>query len=352
MRIAQVAPLIESVPPKNYGGTERVVSYLTEELVRLGEEVFLFASGDSATQAKLIPCCKESLRTCRDCEDQLAHHFIMMNRVYDQFHEFDVVHWHIDYLHYPMSKMLDYTHITTLHGRLDIPELVPIYEQFPDIPLVSISNSQRQPVPHANFISTIYHGLPLELYDLNENPEHYLAFVGRISPEKRVDRAIEIAKMNGIPLKIAAKVDKKDQEYFDTEIRHLLDDPLLEFVGEIGESEKQEFMGNALALLFPIDWPEPFGLVMIEAMSCGTPVIAYDNGSVPEVIDDGVTGFIVNSQEEAGAAVRKIDTISRAGCRERFEKRFSSRVMAENYLNLYQSLIETNENQKFRKVIG
>ena len=275
----------------------------------------------------------------------------MMNRVYDQFHEFDVVHWHIDYLHYPMSKMLDYTHITTLHGRLDIPELVPIMNSFGYSAGFDLEQSE-QPVPHANFISTIYHGLPLELYDLNENPEHYLAFVGRISPEKRVDRAIEIAKMNGIPLKIAAKVDKKDQEKFDTEIRHLLDDPLLEFVGEIGESEKQEFMGNALALLFPIDWPEPFGLVMIEAMSCGTPVIAYDNGSVPEVIDDGVTGFIVNSQEEAGAAVRKIDTISRAGCRERFEKRFSSRVMAENYLNLYQSLIETNENQKFRKVIG
>ncbi len=287
MRIAQVAPLYESVPPKYYGGTERIVSYLTEELVRQGHDVTLFASGDSVTAAQLVPACPSSLRLDRSCEDQLAHHVLMLEHVVQRAAEFDVLHFHVDYLHFPFSRRQPTPHVTTLHGRLDIPDLVPLYREFNGVPLVSISDAQREPLPWANWLATVYHGLPPDLYRFRGEPGGYLAFLGRISPEKRVDRAIEIAQRVRMPLRIAAKIDAVDQAYFEREIEPLLDDPLVEYVGEIGETEKDEFLGNAQALLFPIDWPEPFGLVMIEALACGTPVIAYRHGSVPEVLDDG-----------------------------------------------------------------
>src|SRR5438094_3258 len=294
MRIAQVAPLYESVPPKYYGGTERVVSYLTEELVRQGHEVTLFASGDSVTKARLIAACQRSLRLDKHCIDQFAHHIVMLERVFQQAREFDIVHFHVDYLHFSTSRRQQITHVTTLHGRLDIPDLLPLYQEFRDMPVISISNVQREPLPWANWQATVYHGLPADLYRFRAQPGSYLAFLGRISPEKRVDRAIEIAKRTGIPLKVAAKVDPVDKDYFEREIEPLLrDSAVAECVGEISDEEKDEFLGNAYALLFPIDWPEPFGLVMIEAMACGTPVIAYDGGAVSEVIEEGQTGFSV-----------------------------------------------------------
>src|SRR5438093_7967236 len=299
MRIAQVAPLYESVPPKYYGGTERVVSYLTEELVRQGHEVTLFASGDSETKAHLVAACRRSLRMDKHCVDRLAHHMLMLEHVVQRAAEFDIVHFHTDYLHFPLSRRDRITHVTTLHGRLDVPDLVPLYQEFREMPVISISNGQRQPLPRAHWQATVYHGLPAEKYRSRAEPGRYLAFLGRISPEKRVDRAIEIAKQVGMPLKIAAKVDRVDKDYFDWIIAPLLRNSLVEFVGEIGEGEKDEFLGNAYALLFPIDWPEPFGLVMIEAMACGTPVIAYRGGAVPEALDEGVTGFIVHSLEDA-----------------------------------------------------
>lgn len=344
MKIAQVSPLYESVPPKTYGGSERIVSYLTEELVKQGHEVTLFASGDSVTQAQLIAPCEQSLRLCESCIDQFAYHVIQMEMVQREMINFDMVHYHIDYMHFPYSRRAITPHVTTLHGRLNIPDLVPLYREFNEIPVVSISDSQRLPLPHANWTGTVYHGLPTDLYQFQENEGKYLAFIGRISPEKRLDRAIEIAKKAGIPLKVAAKIDKVDQEYFDTHIKHLIDDPLIEFIGEIGESQKGEFLGNALALLFPIDWPEPFGLVMIESMACGTPVIAYENGSVPEVIESGKTGFIVNSQEEAVKAVHQLYKISRKVCRQTFEHRFSATRMANDYLQIYNQLIFNSES--------
>ena len=340
MRIAQVAPLYESVPPKYYGGTERVVSYLTEELVRAGHQVTLFASGDSVTAAKLIPASRRALRLDKDCIDQLAHHVVLLEKVFRQGDEFDVVHFHIDYLHFPISRRSAITHVTTLHGRLDIPDLAPVYEEFDDIPLVSISDTQREPLPLANWIATVYHGLPQDLYQFRAQPGKYFAFLGRISPEKRVDRAIKIAKRIGIPLKIAAKVDLVDREYFKKVIKPLLRDPLVEYVGEIGEGEKDDFLGNAYALLFPIDWPEPFGLVMIEAMACGTPIIAYRQGSVPEVIEQGHTGFVVDDLADAVAAAKRVPELSRKRCREVFEQRFTARRMARDYLRVYQGLIE------------
>lgn len=339
MRIAQIAPLYESVPPKLYGGTERVVSYLTEELVRQGHEVTLFASGDSVTKARLVPGCERALRLDENCIDQMAHHIVMLEKVFQHVHDFDVVHFHVDYLHFPLSRRQPITQVTTLHGRLDIPDLVPLYEQFREMPVVSISDAQREPLPWANWQATVYHGLPVDRYRFRAEAGKYFAFLGRISPEKRVDRAIKIAQKVGRPLRIAAKVDDVDKDYFGKVIEPLLRDQLVDFVGEIGEGKKQEFLGNAYALLFPIDWPEPFGLVMIEAMACGTPVIAYRSGAVPEVIEEGHTGFIVNGLKDATAAARRIPELSRARCREVFEHRFTSQRMASDYLQVYERII-------------
>ena len=339
MRIAQVAPLYESVPPKLYGGTERVVSWLTEELVRLGHEVTLFASGDSMTKARLVPACSESLRLSPDSTDHLAHHLILMEHVLGEQEQFDLIHFHIDYLHYPFSRRERYVHVTTLHGRLDIPDLVPLYEVYNDIPVISISDAQRDPLPHLNWQGTVRHGMPKENYTLHKKPGQYLAFLGRTSPEKGLDRAIEISKRAGVPLKIAAKIDKADQEYFDVCIRQLLDGPNIEFVGEVGFPQKNEFLGNAAALLFPISWPEPFGLVMIEAMACGTPVIAYPFGSVPEVVAEGISGRVVPDMESAIDAVRKIDRIDRRKVRKHFELHFTADRMAQEYLKIYERLV-------------
>jgi glycosyltransferase involved in cell wall biosynthesis len=345
MRIAQVAPLYESIPPKYYGGTERVVSYLTEELVREGHSVTLFASGDSVTSARLVAVSPRSLRLDKRCLDQLAHHVLLLENVFQCADEFDVIHFHLDYLHFPVSRRHSIAHVTTMHGRLDIPDLMPLYEEFQDIPIISISNAQREPLPWVNWQATVYHGLPKHLYHFRAQPGKYFAFLGRISPEKRVDRAIEIAKKTGIPLRIGAKIDRVDQDYFATVVEPLLHDPLVECVGEIGEREKDEFLGNAYALLFPIDWPEPFGLVMIEAMACGTPIIAYRQGAVPELMEEGRTGFIVSELEDAIAAVRRIPELSRKRCREVFEQRFTASRMAKDYVRIYRRLIEHKKQQ-------
>jgi glycosyltransferase involved in cell wall biosynthesis len=339
MKIAQVAPLYESVPPKYYGGTERVVSYLTEELVRQGHEVTLFASGDSSTQAHLVAPCPRSLRLDDQCVDQLAHHVVLLEQVFRQASAFDIIHFHIDYLHFPLSVRQTIPQVTTLHGRLDLPDLIPLYQAFPSVPVVSISDSQRLPLPWLHWQGTVYHGLPTDLYTFQETPGTYLALMGRISPEKGVDQAIAIAQHVGMPLKIAAKVDRVDREYFQEVIQPLLDNALVEYVGEIGENDKGAFLGGASALLFPIDWPEPFGLVMIEALACGTPVIAYCSGSVPEVLEDGVTGWIVEDVETAVQAVARLSTISRARCRQVFEERFSASRMAQDYVRIYQQML-------------
>jgi glycosyltransferase involved in cell wall biosynthesis len=337
LRIAVVSPLYESVPPQLYGGTERVVSYLTEELVRLGHDVTLFATADSRTRAKLRPCARMGLRLDRDCHDPLAHHFAMIDDVVAMAREFDVIHFNIDYLHFPVSRALGLDSITTLHGRLDLADLVPLYRRFADMPLVSISDAQRAPLPWARWVATVHHGIPADMLRQGEGRGGYLAFLGRISPEKRPDRAIRIARRAGILLKIAAKIDRADTEYFRTVVEPMLG-PGVEFVGEIADGDKQEFLGNARALMFPIDWPEPFGLVMIEAMACGTPVIAFPCGSVPEVVDDGVTGRIVADDDEAVAALLELDRIDRSGCRRRFEERFTDTRMAEDYVRIYAQL--------------
>ena len=339
MRIAQVAPLYESVPPISYGGTERIVSYLTEELIAQGHDVTLFASGDSVTKANLIPLCERSLRLDSTCTDRLAYHFVQLEEVSRNAALFDIIHFHIDYLHYPLSRKIDAPHVTTLHGRLDLPDLVPLYREFADVPVVSISDAQRIPLPWINWQGTVYHGIPLDLYNYKEKPGDYLVFLGRISPEKRVDRAIEIAKRAQLRLKIAAKVDTADGNYMENEIRPLLDHPLVEFIGEVGEEEKTKLLGGAYALLFPIDWVEPFGIVMIEAMACGTPVVAFRQGSVPEVIDHGVTGFIVDDIEESLVALEKIQDFDRSRCRKVFEKRFSAARMTADYVNIYERLV-------------
>jgi glycosyltransferase involved in cell wall biosynthesis len=340
MKIAQVAPLYESVPPKLYGGTERIVSYLTEELVRQGHHVTLFASGDSETAAELVPICETSLRLDESVIDQVAHHILMLEKIVQRADEFDIIHFHVDYLHFPLSRTYGYSQVTTLHGRLDLPDLAALYQEFDDMPVISISDSQRKPLSHANWLATVYHGLPVDLLTSLESGGEYLAFLGRISPEKRVDRAIEVALRLGVPLEIAAKVDRADYEYYNDEIKHLMiDQPLVKFIGEIGQKEKSQFLGNAKALVFPIDWQEPFGLVMIEAMACGTPVVAFGLGSVPEVIDDGVTGFIVETIEDAVEAVEKIDDLDRTRVREVFEERFSAERMAHDYLSAYQQVI-------------
>ncbi len=336
MRIAQVSPLYESVPPKYYGGTERIVSYLTEELVRQGHTVTLFASGDSKTSARLIHSAEKSLRLDKNSIDSMAHHILLLEKVFQHAREFDIIHFHIDYLHFPLSRRYGPPHITTLHGRLDIPDLVPLYKEFSEMPLISISDSQRAPLPWVNWQGTIYHGLPTDLYSMDENPGRYLVFLGRISPEKRVDRAIEIAKKVGMKLKIAAKISETDRKYYHSEIEPLLDHPLVEYLGEVGESDKKKLLCGAYALLFPIDWPEPFGLVMLESMACGTPIIAYNHGSVPEILDPGLTGYIVSTIDEAVEAVENISRLSRQRCRQVFEERFSVERMAHNYLEVYE----------------
>jgi glycosyltransferase involved in cell wall biosynthesis len=345
MRIAQVAPLYESVPPKYYGGTERVVSYLTEELVQQGHEVTLFASGDSETAARLVAATPRSLRLDKSCVDQLAHHILLLAEVTRRASEFDVIHYHIDYVHFPLSRCRPHPHVTTLHGRLDIPDLAPLYDEFREMPVVSISDSQREPLPQANWQATVHHGLPQDLLRFRPEPGEYLAFIGRFSPEKRADRAIEIARRAGLPLKLAAKVDAVDKAYFESKIKPLLDDPFIEYIGEIGEDEKDEFLGNAYALLFPIDWPEPFGLVMIESMACGTPVIAYRNGSVEEVMEEGRSGFMVSTLAEAVKAVRRVADLDRAECRRVFERRFTAAQMAADYVRVYERVIATSRRR-------
>jgi glycosyltransferase involved in cell wall biosynthesis len=339
MRIAQVAPLFESVPPTLYGGTERVVSYLTEELVSLGHDVTLFASGDSRTRAALEPVCARSLRLDPSCRDHLAWHVLMIERIAAQSERFDIIHFHTAHIHFPALPRLLAPHVTTVHGRLDLPELVPFYDEFSDVPVISISDAQRAPLPHAGWLATIYHGLPETAFRFRPHDEGYFAFLGRVSPEKRVDRAIAIATALGAPLRIAAKVDAADRDYFNRDIRPLLDHPLVTFAGEIDDDEKNRFLGGARALLFPIDWPEPFGLVMIEALACGTPVVAFRGGSVEEVIDPGRTGFIVDTVQEAIGAARRIPTIDRRVCRRTFEQRFTARRMARQHVEQYARVI-------------
>jgi glycosyltransferase involved in cell wall biosynthesis len=316
-----------------------VVSFLTDELVRQGHEVTLFASGDSQTAATLVPICPRAQRLDGGRNDALAEHILMIERVTQRATEFDLIHYHIAQMHFPIARRLATPHVTTLHGRLDLPELVPLYREFVDIPVVSISEAQRQPLPDAGWVGTVYHGLPPDLLRFHPEAGTYLAFIGRVSPEKRVDRAIAIAKACRYPLRIAAKVDAADREYFEREIQALLDDPLIEFVGEIGEAQKSDFLGHARALLFPIDWPEPFGLVQIEALACGTPVVAFRGGSVPEIIDHGTTGFIVDSVRDAVDAVGQLGRIARQACRRTFERRFSVTRMALDYVRIYELAI-------------
>ncbi|MDA8174433.1 MAG: glycosyltransferase family 4 protein [Nitrospiraceae bacterium] len=337
MRIAMISPLYESVPPKLYGGTERVVHYLTEELVKAGHDVTLFASADSQTSARLAGGCGPALRLDETCRDPLAHHFMMFEKVLEMQGEFDVIHSNVDYIGMAFAKRTTMPFVTTVHGRLDLEDTVRVYTAYNGFPLVSISNSQRLPLPEANWAATIYHGLPENLYSLREKPGDYLAFIGRISPEKCVDSAIRIAVLAGIPLKIAAKVDKADQKYFEAIIKPLLAHPLVEFVGEVNDREKDELTGNALAFLHPVDWPEPFGLAMIEAMACGTPVLGRKRGSIPEVIDNGITGFIFERDEDAVKILRDaIPGLDRRRCRAHFEKRFSAARMAADYHRVYE----------------
>jgi glycosyltransferase involved in cell wall biosynthesis len=340
MRVAQVAPLAEAVPPKLYGGTERVVSYLTEELVSLGHDVTLFASGDSVTAAELVPILSKALRLDQSVRDPLALTVAMIETVARRASEFDVVHFHIDHLHLPLFTWRKLPFLTTLHGRLDLPELAPTFRLFPDARFVSISNAQRRPLPFLNWAGTVHHGLPTDFPGRLSEPRGYLAFLGRISPEKGPDRAIEIAARSGMPLKMAAKVDNADLAYYEAEIRPMLREyaGIVEFIGEIDEQEKSDFLGGAAGLLFPVDWPEPFGLVMIEAMACGTPVIGFDRGSVREVVDHGTTGFVVSDVAEAAAATKHLQILDRARIRNVFATRFTARRMALDYLDLYESI--------------
>ena len=338
MHIAQIAPLAEAVPPKLYGGTERIVAILCDALVELGHEVTLFAAADARTSARLIPVRERSIRLDpAPLKSDVAAHLTMLHEVRQRAWKFDMLHFHIDLLHFPVFEQLAHKTVTTLHGRLDLTDLERAYQHWRQFGLVSISDHQRTPMPNVNWLATIPHGMPMEQFAFRAQPQHpgYLAFIGRISPEKRPDVAISIARRAGIPLKIAAKVDPVDHEYFETRIAPLLDHPLIDYIGEIGDDRKSEFLGNARALLFPIDWPEPFGLVMIEAMACGTPVIAWNCGSVPEVVEHGVTGYIVDSEEAALAALGNIEQIDRRTVRAVFEQRFAARTMARSYLDLY-----------------
>jgi glycosyltransferase involved in cell wall biosynthesis len=337
MKIAQISPLYEAVPPKLYGGTERVVAHLCDALVELGHDVTLFASAEAQTKAHLAPVRDQAIRLDpTPLKSDLAAHMTQLSEVRRRAHEFDVLHFHTDMVHFPFFEALAQRTVTTLHGRLDMKDLAEVYNRWPQFPLVSISNDQRKPLPFANWAGTVHHGLHADLYRFSPRSRGYLAFLGRISPEKRPDRAIAIATRLGRALRIAAKVDAADRVYFDEKIEPLLHHPLVEYVGEIGDDRKSEFLGGAEALLFPIDWPEPFGLVMIEAMACGTPVIAYDCGSVREVVEDGLTGFIVKTEDEAMRAATLIPQLDRAAIRRRFEERFSGHAMARRYLELYR----------------
>jgi len=344
MRIAQIAPLYERVPPKLYGGTERVVSYLTEELVRQGHDVTLFASGDSQTSASLVRCCDTALRFNPAVSDALPYHVIMLDEVRRRIGQFDILHFHIDIIHAALVHDFANRTLTTLHGRLDLPDLAPFYAAFRDLPLASISNDQQAYLRNANWLGTVYHGLPRDLLPFRPNPDGYLAFLGRISPEKGPDFAIEIAARSRMPLKIAAKVDRADQAYWQAKIRPMVErNPDVDFVGEIGEGDKASFLGGATALLFPVDWPEPFGLAMIEAMACGTPVIAYRRGSVPEIVEENVSGFVVDTLEEAVAAVRRIGDLNRVNVRAEFERRFTAERMAHDYVRIYRQLLAADD---------
>ncbi len=339
MRIAQVAPLFESVPPRLYGGTERVVAYLTEELVQQGHQVTLFASEDSITSAELVACAPRALRLDADVRDPIPHYMTMLDKVRERAEDFDILHFHIDYLHFPLFRSERGRTLTTLHGRQDLADHMPFYRRFSEMPLVSISNAQRAPLPGVNFVGTVHHGLPLDLHKPGIKRREYLAFLGRISPEKRPDRAIAIARAAGIPLKIAAKVDNADDAYFQNVIAPMLDGGSVEFIGEINDNAKGEFLGRAAGLLFPRDWPEPFGLVLIEAMACGTPVMAFRCGSVPEIIEDGLTGRIVSNVDEAVRSIPDLLALDRHAIRARFEQRFSAARMTADYLKIYQELL-------------
>jgi glycosyltransferase involved in cell wall biosynthesis len=350
LRIAQVAPLFERVPPLTYGGTERVVAYLTDALVELGHEVTLFASGDSSTRARLVPAASRSLRLDTTCGDTMAPQIRELELVSRMAHRFDVIHFHTGFLHLPLARRLETPSLTTMHGRLDYADLAPMMDDFSDAAFVSISNHQRCPYPRQNWCATVYHGLPPGLLPFRETPDRqpYVAFVGRISPEKRVDRAIEIAGRAGLELRIAAKIDVADRPYFEREIASLMDQPHVRFLGEIGEADKAELLGGARALLFPIDWPEPFGMVVIEALSCGTPVLAWPGGSVPELLEPGRTGWIVDSIDAAVEALGEVDAIDRRACRAAFEARFTAARMARDYVRVYQRLLESTRGREAR----
>jgi glycosyltransferase involved in cell wall biosynthesis len=350
MRIAQVAPLWESVPPKLYGGTERIVSYVTEELVAQGHDVTLFASGDSETAARLEGVCPQALRLNSGIFNRDAPMTMLQERALGAASDFDIIHSHLDFLGFPLGRRNSVPVVTTLHGRLDLPELEPVFREYAEMPLVSISDAQRRPLPWANWHATIHHGLPRDLYTFHPQAEGYLAFLGRISPEKRPDHAIEIAKRTGLRLRIAAKVDPADQQYYRAEIEPLLDHPLIEFIGEISDAEKDEFVGNAMALVCPYDWPEPFGLVLIEALACGTPVLAYRRGSIPEVIDHGITGFVCENLSEMAEAVRRVSLIDRRRCRAAFEEHFTADRMARDYVALYERIVEERAVQAARRI--
>jgi glycosyltransferase involved in cell wall biosynthesis len=339
VKIAQISPLFESVPPKTYGGTERIVSFLTEELVRRGHQVTLFATADSRTAAELVSPIEVPLRYGAKNQDTIAPHVLMMEQVFSRNSNFDIIHSHVDTYAYPLARRCKTPVLTTLHGRLDLPELVPVYNEFNEQSLVSISDAQRNPLPGANWVGTVYHGLPKNLLNFHPTVGTYLAFLGRFSQEKRADRAIRIATEAGLPLKIAAKIDPTDRGYYEEVIRPMLQTPGMEFLGEVGENEKNDFLGKALGLLFPIDWPEPFGLVLIEAMACGTPVIGFRSGSVPEIVEDGVTGFIVDNEAQAAAAIQRLKSLDRRRIRQRFETRFSDSRMTDDYLRLYGRLL-------------
>jgi glycosyltransferase involved in cell wall biosynthesis len=340
MMIAQIAPLFERVPPRLYGGTERVVSYLTEELVGQGHHVTLFASGDSKTSAELVRCSDVALRLNPIVGDPLPYHIVMLEEVRRRMHEFDILHFHIDFLHAPLVHDFAQRTVTTIHGRLDLAHILPFYKIFDELPLVSVSADQRKYLPSANWAGTVHHGLPGDLLPFQaESSGGYLAFLGRIAPEKRPDQAIEIAAKAGMPLKIAAKVDGVDQAYWEGKIRPMIKaHGNVEYIGEIAEHEKPSFLGQALALLFPVDWPEPFGLVIIEAMACGTPAIAFRRGSVPEIVEEGISGFVVDAVDEAVSAVKRTASLNRARVRAAFERRFSAERMARDYLHIYQTL--------------